>query len=101
MTEDKLRCGQLQEVKNTADMNSLPNNAVIFQQRPAQSYPEALLYNVTVPDTGQQFMAAGANFGANLSSVEDGVCSASGDGLHGEQFCNLAKFLSDMLEVGA
>jgi len=74
--KDKLQCNQLQEVVQSTDMSTLPNNAVVLQQHPAEMQPEGPLYAVSLSNTDKQYVAAGATFGQSLH--EAGNCGQFG-----------------------
>ena len=66
--QDKLQCRQFQEYGLSADLASLPNNAVVFQQRPAH-VPQKILYALSYPGTSVICLAAGASFGQTLQEA--------------------------------
>lgn len=74
--EDKLQCSQLQEVAQSADLASLPNNAVVLQQHPVNMQHDGPWYNLSFFDTDKHYDAAGATFGQSLQ--EAGHCGQFG-----------------------
>ena len=83
MHEDKLRCGQLHQVTEAADLSSLPDNAVVLQSHPVSKQPDSLMYSLVLPDQTHALVAVGANFGQALHQAgrckpEAAACDLSG-----------------------
>ncbi len=81
--EDKLQCSQYQEIKLAADMSSLPNNALVLQQRPTQ-VSQTTLYSLNYLGSEKLHLAVGATFGQSLH--EAGHCGPAG---LADSMCNL------------
>jgi hypothetical protein len=73
--QDKLQCGQYQEIKLAAEMSSLPNNALVLQQRPTQ-VSQTILYSLSYLGSENLHLAVGATFGQSLQ--EAGHCGQAG-----------------------
>ena len=81
MRDDKLQCGHLHLVTQSADLYALPNNAVVLESHLVTNQPEGPLYALTFPDRAKQYDAVGANFGQDLHAA--GCCRLK------EAKCNL------------
>ena len=81
--QDKLQCSQYQEIKLAAEMSSLPNNALVLQQRPTQ-VSQTILYSLSYLGSENLHLAVGATFGQSLQ--EAGHCGQAG---FADSMCNL------------
>ncbi|DBA72271.1 TPA: hypothetical protein ACH3X2_010653 [Trebouxia sp. C0005] len=81
--QDKLQCSQYQEIQLAAEMSSLPNNALVLQQRPTQ-VSQTTLYSLSFLGSENLHLAVGATFGQSLQ--EAGQC---GPACLGDSICNL------------
>ncbi|DBB03198.1 TPA: hypothetical protein ACH3X1_000010 [Trebouxia sp. C0004] len=81
--QDKLQCSQYQEIKLAAELPSLPNNALVLQQRPTQA-SQTTLYSLSYLGSENLHLAVGATFGQSLQ--EAGRCGQAG---LGDSMCNL------------
>ena len=81
--QDKLQCSQYQEIKLAAEMSSLPNNALVLQQRPTQ-VSHTTLYSLSYLGSENMHLAVGATFGQSLK--EAGHCGPAG---LGDSMCNM------------
>lgn len=77
------RCSQYQEIQLAAEMSSLPNNALVLQQRPTQ-VSQTTLYSLSFLGSENLHLAVGATFGQSLQ--EAGQC---GPACLGDSICNL------------
>ena len=87
MRNDRLQCGQLHQVTDSAGLNALPDNAVVLETLPVTNQPEGALYTVTFPDKAKQYAAVGASFGQDLQAAlagQRGMLKDSMSELHGK-----------------
>lgn len=69
MRTDKLECGQLHEVTQSADLHGLPENAVVLESLSVTAQPEDVLLVLSFPDRAKQYHAVGTRFGQHLQAA--------------------------------
>ena len=83
MRKDKLECGQLHPLTQSANLHALPDNAVVLESLSLTAQPEGPLHVLTFPDRAKQYHAVGANFGQDLQAAaqcgpKDARCELQG-----------------------
>ena len=90
MRKDKLECGQLHQVTQSADISALPDNAVLLESLSVTAQPEGSSHVLTFPDSAKQYHAVRANFGQDLQAAaqcgpKDARCELQGKRLCSQQ----------------
>lgn len=80
LEDNQLQCEQLHELMQPADLSSLPDNAVLLKQQPAQPR-QSNQYTISVFPDMVQHNAIGATFGRSLPTAgcnQDKACHIAG-----------------------
>ena len=83
MRRDKLECRQLHQLTQSANLQALPDNAVVLESLSVTAQPEGVLHVLTLPDRAKHYYAVGASFGQDLQAAaqcgpKDAICTMRG-----------------------